>query len=172
MAQAVTNIGQVRALGTPAKQYLWEFVVPAIPGAVGAAAQSFSFRARSSAWPGRAITKSITHFKGHEILHPGKNKFPHIFPVTFEEGMNGIVVASLVNWFNLWLNEKDGSSVGEKAVKVDAMIRLLDHQQQVVLEGHIFGFFLEDLTEVPLAYEADGLLQIPAKFSYDFWDLD
>ena len=93
-------------------------------------------------------------------------------PVTFEEGMDGVILQTLRNWFNAWLNEKDGSSQGESAVKVDAIIRLLDHQNQVVAQGHIFGFFVENMPDAPLSYEADGLLQIQASFGYDYWDLE
>ena len=40
MAMGVTNIAQVRALTTPAKQYLWEFVIPQVPASAGAVALS------------------------------------------------------------------------------------------------------------------------------------
>lgn len=172
MAQAATNIAQVRALGTPAKQYLWEFIIPQVPAAAGAASQALAFRARVTAWPGRVVGTAMRFFKGHRTKHPTKNLFPMILPVTFEEGMNGIVLQVLRNWFNAWLNEKDGSSQGESAVKVDAIVRILDHQDQVVAQGHIFGFFVENMPDVPLSYEADGLLQIQVSFGYDYWDLE
>ena len=172
MAQAVTNIASVRALGTPAKQYLWEFIIPQVPAAAGAVSDALSFRARVAAWPGRGVGTAISHFKGHKIKHPTRNNFPQTMPVTFEEGMNGIILQTLVNWFNAWLDEKDGSSQGESVVKTDAIIRLLNHQDQVVAHGHIFGFFVENMPDIPLNYDADALLQIAGTFGYDYWDLE
>ena len=172
MAQGVSNIASVRALGTPAKQYLWEFVIPQVPAAAGAVAEALTFRARTSVWPGRGVGKAIRHFKGHEMVHPTKNKFPHSMPVTFEEGMNGVILQTFTNWFNAWLDEKDGSSQGESVVKVDAITRLLNHQNEVVKQGHVFGFFVETMPDIALSYEADGLLQIPVTFGYDYWDLE
>lgn len=172
MAQGVSNIAQVRALGTPAKQYLWEFIIPQVPAAAGAVAESLTFRARSTAWPGRQVGTAMRHFKGHRMKHPTKNMFPMSLPATFEEGMNGVVAQTMRNWFNAWLSEKDGSSQGESVVKVDALVRLLDHQNQVVLQGHVFGFFIENMPDVPLSYEADGLLSIAVTFGYDYWDLE
>lgn len=172
MAQEVANIAQVRALGTPAKQYLWEFIIPQVPAAAGAVPESLTFRARSTVWPGRQVGKAIRHFKGHRTGHPTKNMFPMSMPVTFEEGMNGVVLQAMRNWFNAWLNEKDGSGSSDETVKVDAFVRLLDHQQQVVAQGHVFGFFVENMPDVPLSYEADALLQISVTFGYDYWDLE
>lgn len=172
MAQAATNIAQVRALTTPAKQYLWEFIIPLVPAAAGAASENLAFRARSTVWPGRQITKAISHFKGHRIGHPGKNQFPMTMPVTFEEGMDASVLQAIIGWFNAWLNEKDGSSQGESAVKVDAIIRLLNHSQAVIAQGHMFGFYVENMSDNPLAYESEGLLNTPVQFGYDYWDLE
>lgn len=172
MAMAVTNIAQVRALATPAKQYLWEFIIPQVPAAAGATAQALTFRARVTAWPGRQVGKQMRFFKGHRTAHPTKNLFPMALPVTFEEGMDGVVVNTMRNWFNAWLSEKDGSSQGESAVKVDAFIRLLNHQDEVVLQGHIYGFFVENMPDSPLSYEADAFFQPQVTFGYDYWDLE
>ncbi len=172
MAQAATNIAQVRALTTPAKQYLWEFIIPQVPGSGGAVPQALSFRARVSAWPGRGVGTAISNFKGHKIKHPTRNNFPQTMPATFEEGMDGVVLQMVRNWFNAWLNERDGSSQGENAVKVDAIIRILNHSDQVVLQGHMYGFFIENMPDVGLDYSADALLQIPVTFGYDYWDLE
>lgn len=172
MALGATNIAQVRALGTPAKSYLWEFIIPQVPAAAGAVSEALALRARVTAWPGRQVGTALRHFKGHRTKHPTRNMFPMTLPVTFEEGMNGVVLQTLRNWFNAWLSEKDGSSQGESAVVVDAIVRVLDHQNEVVAQGHIYGFFVENMPDVPLSYEADTLLQVPVTFGYSYWDLE
>ena len=172
MAQAVTNIAQVRALATPAKQYLWEFIIPQVPAAAGAVAEALSFRARVAAWPARGVTTALTNFKGHKIKHPSKNNFTQTMPVTFQEGMDGVVIQALRNWFNAWLDEKSGSGQGESTVLTDAFVRILNHDESVVLQGHFYGFFVENMPEVPLSYEADGLLQVPATFGFSYWDIE
>lgn len=172
MALEVSNIAQVRALATPAKDYLWEFIIPQVPAAAGAASPTLTFRARVSAWPGRQVGKQMDHFKGHRIGHPTKNMFPMQLPVTFQEGMDGVIISTLYNWFQAWLNEKDGSSQGESAVKVDAFVRILNHSQQVVLQGHMFGFFVENMPDAALSYESENLLRIPTTFGYDYWTLE
>lgn len=172
MAMAATNIAQVRALTTPAKPYLWEFIIPRVPAAVGAVAEALTFRARVAAWPARAVTEAFTHFKGHKIKRPSKNSFEQTLNVTFEEGMDGVVITALRNWFNAWMNEKTGVGQGESAVVVDAIVRILDHDESVVLQGHMFGFFVQNMPAVLLSYEADGLLQIPVTFGFSYWDLE
>jgi len=172
MAQGVTNIAQVRALATPAKQYLWEFIIPQVPAAAGAVPEALTFRARVAAFPGRAVGEIISNFKGHKIKHPGRNNFVQSLSVTFEEGIDGVVIQACRNWFNAWLNEKDGSSQGEAAVKVDAFVRLLDHQNEVILQAHIFGFFIQNMPDIGLDYSADALLSVQATFGFDYWDLE
>lgn len=172
MAMAVTNIAQVRALTTPAKQYLWEFIIPRVPASAGAAAEALTFRARVAAWPARGVTTATTNFKGHKIRRPSKNNFTQTLSVTFEEGMDGVVISTLRNWFNAWLSEKTGVGQGEDAVMVDAYVRVLNHDESVVLQGHIYGFFVENMPDVALSYEADGLLQVQATFGFSYWDLE
>lgn len=172
MALAASNIVQVRALTTPAKPYLWEFIIPQVPASAGPVAETLTFRARITAWPARGVSTAFRHFKGHRTKHPTKNNFTNEISVTFEEGMDGIIIQTLRNWFNAWLSEQDGSSQGESAVKVDALVRILNHDQTVVLQGHLFGFFVQNMPEAALSYEADGLLQIQATFGFDYWDLE
>lgn len=172
MAQEVSNIAQVRALATPAKAYLWEFIIPQVPAAAGAVPEALTFRARVAQFPGRSVGEIITNFKGHKIKHPGRNNFTQTLNVSFEEGMNGVVIQALRNWFNAWLNEQDGSSQGEEAVKVDAFVRILNHDQSVVLQGHIYGFFIQNMPDIALDYSQEALLTVQATFGFDYWELE
>lgn len=172
MAQGVSNIAQVRALATPAKAYLWEFIIPQVPAAAGAVPEALTFRARVAQWPGRAVAVAISNFKGHKIKHPSRNNFTQTLNVTFEEGIDGVVIKAIRNWFNAWLNERDGSGSDEPSVKVDAFVRILDHQNAVVLQGHMYGFFVENMPDIGLDYSSEALLQVAATFGFDYWDLE
>ena len=172
MANGVANIAQVRALATPAKSYLWEFILPSVPGAAGAVPDAMTFRARATSWPARGVTTADSNFKGHTIKHPSKNNFTRTLQVTFEEGMNGVVIKAIRDWLNLWLDERDGSGNDESEVVVDAFVRLLNHSNEVVLQGHIYGLFVENMPDVPLDYASNEILKVPVTFGFSYWDLD
>jgi hypothetical protein len=172
MAQAVSSVTSVRALTAPAKLWLWEFIIPQVPAATGDAAEDLTFRARSAVLPGRAMTQAISHYQGVEIVHPGKNKFSHSFPVKFEEGLNGRIAGILSAWFEANLSEINGSGLGEPSVKTDAFMRMLNHSREVVLQYHLYDFFVLNWPDLPAGYDSEALVNFEATFAYSYWLLE
>lgn len=172
MAQAVSNIAQARALSGHAKAWLWEFIIPQVPAGAGDISEVLTFRARASVLPGRQIVPILDHFRGHEMEHPGRNRFSRSMPVRFVEGLTGRVATALEAWYEAWLSESDGSSSGEDSVVTDAFMRMLDHSNEVVLQYHLYRFYIKEWPDTAVEYAAEGFVNFETTFGYSYWLLE
>ncbi len=168
----VGKIAQVRALTAPAKEFLWELVVPRVPEAAADASLTLTLRARATALPGESNESVVSRFKGVPIKHPSLKNFPGTIPMRFEEGLDAIVMTTIKNWNKAWIDARTGVGLGEDAFKTDALLRVLDHADEVVTTVHLYGVYPEVVPDIPLAYDSAALLNIEVTFSYDYWDFE
>lgn len=166
----VNSITQVRALSGTLKQYLWELVIPRVPGANGQAqGTALSLRARNVQIPGYSIQKIFTHFKGHRIPRPSKPLFPTTLEVTFEEGLTIEVLKALAQWRDAWLNEETGVGSSESAIQVDSFLNILNHAEQIVATFTLKKLWPETVPDVAVAYESEAAVSPTVTFCYDRW---
>lgn len=169
MSQGVTRIDQVRALSGSLKQYLWELVIPSVPGAADAAGNALSLRCRNVQIPGFTIAKVFSHFKGHRIPRPSKPTFPTTLEVTFEEGLDLAVINAMAAWRAAWLNEETGVGSSESAIQVDCFLNILDHGNNIVGTFTLKKMWPEVVPDIANAYESEALVTPSVTFCYDRW---
>lgn len=173
MAQEISTIAQVRALSAPAKVYLWELVVPEVPGSGGDAARNLSLRSRNAVIPGITNLTAKSYFKGQIVKkHPTRREFPGTMVFKFEEGLDASIANAINGWNQLWLNDQTGVGEGQAAFLVNVFLRQLDHSKNVIASYKVFDFFPEIVPEVALAYEGSELVQYDVTFGYSYWILE
>lgn len=166
------SVAQARSLTDPLLQFLWEILIPKVPGAVGNAAYNLSLRARQASIPGMSVEKTLTFFKGHPIQRLGRRMYPHTITFLLEEGLDLTVLNALVAWFNNYRNEETGKGSGESAAKVDGFVRLLNIQDTVIAKIHMHGFVVESLPDTTLTYAGGAPVDLSVVFGYDYWTLE
>jgi len=172
MAQEVSTIAQVRALSAPAKVYLWELVVPEVPGSGVDSARNLTLRSRTAVIPGITNLTAKSHFKGHPIKHPSRRDFPGTMAFRFEEGMDISIQNAINGWNQLWQNDQSGVGEGEAEFLVDVFLRQLNHNKQVIASYKVFQFFPEIVPDVALNYEGSELVHYDVTFGYSYWVLE
>ncbi len=169
---AVGRLAQVRSIAAPAKEFLWELVIPQVPGAAADASLALTLRARTAVIPGEGTASVTSWFKGVPTKHPSQKTFPGILPMRFEEGLDATVLSTIKAWNKAWIDAGTGDGEGEAAVKTDALLRVLDHSDEIVTTIHLYGVYPETVPDASLSYESSNLLHIDVNFSYDYWDLE
>jgi hypothetical protein len=169
----VGTIAQVRALSAPAKVYLWELVVPEVPGSGADQARNLTLRARNAVIPGITNMTAKSFFKGQVVKkHPSRREFPGTMVLRFEEGIDASIVTILNGWNQLWLNDQEGTGEGQDEFLVNVFLRQLDHNKNVIASYKVFDFFPEIVPDVALNYEGSELVHFEVTFGYSYWILE
>lgn len=169
----VGTIAQVRALSAPAKVYLWELVVPEVPGSGADSARNLTLRARNAVIPGITNMTAKSFFKGQVVKkHPSRREFTGTMVFRFEEGIDNSIADILNNWNQLWLNDQEGTGEGQDEFLVNCFLRQLDHNKQVISSRKVFDVFPEIVPDVALNYEGAELLHYEVTFGYSYWILE
>jgi hypothetical protein len=172
MAQGVTKIAQVRSLSGSLKQYLWELVIPRVPGGSDVAGNALSLRCRNVQIPGYQIQKVFSHFKGHRIPRPSKPIFPTTLEVVFEEGLDLSIISALSAWRTAWLNEETGVGSSESEIQVDSFLNIVDHADEIVGTFTLKKMWPENVPDIAATYESEALVQPTVTFCYDRWQFN
>lgn len=172
MASELTTLADVRGISAPAKVYLWEMVIPQIPGAVAAASRELTLRARDAVIPGFTTMTQKSYFKGAPLKHPSRRDFPGTFALKLEESVNADVMRIIDAWNQLWHNDDTGEGQGESGFLVPAFLRQLDHAKQVVVSFKFRDVFPESKVDTPLSYAGQELLNYDLVFGYSSWVLE
>lgn len=155
-------------LTNPARVYMWDVVIPNLPG--GGNEDTIEIRGFSSAIPGRAVGEILLPFKGTAGMKvPGKLDLTHTWAVTFRESTDKKTFEALHAWQEAIIGVKTGIGGPDPMVKADLYLRCLDLNGSPWLKIKLVGCYVQGIDEVPLSYDADGVIMYTCTFSYDYW---
>jgi hypothetical protein len=166
------NMGQdalSNNLSNPAKVYLWEVVFTNPIG--GGDADTLMLRCQNTVIPGKSIGEILVPFKQTPgVKFPGKLTMSHTWTCTFIEGTDRAVFNALHAWMQLIVHDRLNTGQPDVAIKANVHLRLLDTTGTVWRKIKFVGAYIQDIAEVPIAYEDEGSIMYPATFSFDRWE--
>jgi hypothetical protein len=155
-------------LQNPARAYLWEMVIPTIPGSGNV--DALRTRCETSSIPGHSNPNIHIPYKGTGGFEvPGRLTFPHAITLSFLEGEDGAIFQAIYNWRNLITGVTSGVGVPDMTLKADIYLKLITKADTDWMSIKLVGAYPNDRADVALNYGADEVIRIPVTFSYDFW---
>ena len=168
----MSNMGQdalSNNLSNPAKTYLWEVIFTNPIG--GGDADTLMLRCQNTVIPGKSIGEILVPFKQSPgIKFPGKLTMSHSWTCSFIEGTDKKVFDALHAWHQLIVHDKLNVGLPDVAIKANIHLRLLDTTGTAYMKIKFVGAYVQEIAEVPLAYEDEASIIYPVTFSYDRWE--
>jgi hypothetical protein len=156
-------------LSNPAKTYLWEVLFSNPIG--GGDAETLMLRCQSTAMPGRSVGEILVPYKqGPGIKFPGKLTMSHTWTCTFIEGTDRRVFKALHAWQESIVSAKTNVGGPDIFVKADIYLRLLDMRGRTFQKIRFVGAYVENVDDIPLAYDDESSIKYDVTFSYDHWE--
>jgi len=166
MVMSVDNLKN--DLTNPARAYLWDIVIPNIPG--GGDAESLEIRAFSTSIPGRGLGGIKLAYKGGPGMKvPGKITMSQSWPVVIREGTDKKVFEALNSWQETISGVKTGIGTLDPLLKANLYLKCLDPPGSTWLKIQMVGCYPEDVAEVPLSQDTEDVIMFSCTFSYDYW---
>lgn len=153
-------------LGAPARDYLWEIIVPTPLG--GGEVETFQLRAQSAEIPSReqgAIPIAFKQTAG--IMVPGKLSYTHTWACTFIEGEDKKVWEAMYGWQQLIVHNVSGTSVGDAGLKTDMYLTTLKTDGTIAMKIKLRGCYVKTVGAVKLSYGSEGIINYDVTFSFD-----
>lgn len=157
-------------LNNPARLYLWDVMFTNPIG--GGDAETLELRCQTTAIPGRSVGEILVPFKATAGLKfPGKLTMSHTWPATFVESTDKEIFNALHAWNQAIVDARTGIGGLDILIKSNIYLRLMGvTADSIYLKIKLVGCYIQDVAEVPLAYETEGLIMYPVVFSYDYWE--
>jgi len=169
----LATFADMEALGTIAKGYLWELIIPNLPAGVSIpnASTVIRQRVRSSAIPQRSFEPLLDSFQGLEIADTGAPTYTHDWPCTFTETIEGWVLRAIEQWLNLSYNPETGEGVKKEDRVVDILLNLLNDSVQAYMGYKLKNTQPRTNTDgTTLSYEDKGSkVEVPVTWLYDYY---
>lgn len=138
------SINRIREVTSPARGYLFDVILPTIPGAVPP--RVMATRVVSADIPEFGTETMEVHFMGHKKKIPGVTTFDGTWAVTLNEDLLGNVYNYLMKWKELYCDLVAGRiSSDEAEYKRDVPVRLLDGKGGVIHEYLLHGVYPESV---------------------------
>jgi len=156
-------------LNNPARLYLWDVMFTNPIG--GGDADALELRCQTTAIPGRSVGEILVPFKGTAGLKfPGKLTMSHSWPCSFVESTDKKVFNALHAWDQAIIDARTGIGGPDVAIKSNIYLRLVSSTGAVYQKIRLVGCYPQDVAEVPLAFETEGVIMYAVTFSYDYWE--
>lgn len=161
------------SVGDIVRTYNFEVLIP--PASGSATEDDLTIRANTATIPQRGNENSIeTVFMGQKQFFPGKPVFSHSLSVEFDEFEDRKVSDFLYTWQERIHSMGKGSAtdVDKYETTVDITLLIYGFDGKVLPKNGKILFknaWIQDMSEVALAYTDSAGLKITAMFQYDYW---
>jgi len=160
------HVEQIRGVGEPARQYLWEILIPSsLPGGGGGGGNDntqFTFRAMSTTIPDKVLEAYEHNFKSTKVRFAGREASAKTFDVTFFDSMDLFIYKSMYNWNEFCLRNT------KEAYQLASMeMHLLNRADEVVLTAALKQVWPENVQPLTLDYGANDPINVVVTLSYD-----
>lgn len=161
----MASIQDVRAINSPAKQYLWEVEIRALStGALG----NLSTYAKTVSIPQESCEIVVINHKSSKTQHAGRDASGRQVTITFWDDQNKTVFGFFSKWQQLIRNPITGAGVSRDLYSAEIAIKLLaDDEKTVTSEFLLTRAFPTEMSDITLDYSASDAIEISATFSFD-----
>ena len=160
------HVEQIRGVGEPARQYMWDIEIPGgLPGGGsggGGENTYFTYRAMSTSVPDKVLEAYEHNYKSTKVRFAGRDASAKTFDVTFFDSTDMFIYKSLWNWNNFCL----------RATKNDYQLpiltmKLLDRADVEIMNVSLIQVWPENVQALTLDYTANDPINVAVTFSYD-----
>ena len=157
-------------LSSPARNYLWEFFVPNLPG--GGDIDSIRTRCQVAELPNVGSEPIVIDWKAMKFKVAGKMNYSQTISLTFLEAEDVKIMKALYNWRALITDPETGTGGQPVDYKADAYLELLKTDGSVYLDIRLIGAYPEEVPTIGLDMKANELIKPTLTLSYDRWTLN
>lgn len=152
------------SIGSPAKTFLWEVIIPRFD-ALG------NIRAQTAQFPGEDSTEMELFFQGQKCVFPGSIEFEHTWAAVFAESEKGDFYAELKAWRKEIFDKTAGTAQPPDEVKERITIRGLKAADgEPWIEAILLGAYPKTIDALDLDRSANTeSWKWNVTFSYDSW---
>lgn len=148
------NFNEINNLGDFATLIKWDLVVLRAPSAVNIT-DELNTRCLSTDVPKNEASQSADiNLRGFRIRQPGQHKSQDTITLTFAEGVNNAIAATMAQWKLATFNPETGLANRMDEVKGDFAIIRRDRQDNAIWQYTMKGVYLEDYD--PVGGQLDG----------------
>ena len=176
----LVTFADMKNIGTIAKGYLWDLLIPALPSGVKTpgGVNSLKFRCRSTELPTRDFAAIVDTYQGLETVDTGAPTYTHELPMTLTEVTEGWIIPLIESWLDLSYDPNGGAGGGVARNKSDRVIptmgmRMLDnHGTPYVTYNLINAQPKKNPGGTPLSYEnKEGKIEMQITWLYDYYQM-
>jgi hypothetical protein len=150
-------------LGNPAKPFMWEVLIPALP--------INSIQAQSTQFPNSGSTDIDLFHMGQIAKFPGTVEYDHVWPCTIVESESGVVFNSIFEWKQLVFDQSTGIQADVAAFKRNIVLSCLTSANTVWAKCILKGAYPKSIDAVELDKSANTeAYKWVVQFNYDYWE--
>jgi len=169
----LVTFSEMDALGTIAKGYMWELVIPTLPAGISIpnGAAVIRQRVRSASIPQRSFEPLIDSFQGLEIADTGAPTYTHDWACTFTETTEGWILRAMEQWLNLSYDPETGIGALKADRVVDILLNLLNDKGEAYMGYKLKNAQPRTNTDgTTLSYEDKAAkVEVPVTWLYDYY---
>ena len=163
---ANTHVEQVRGVGEPARQYMWEILIPgSLPGGGGAGGGDntmFTYRAMSTTVPDKVLEAYEHNFKSTKTRFAGRDASAKTFDVTFFDSTDLFIYKSLWSWSDYCVSAK------KSEYQLGSMtLELQDRADAKIMTVKLIQVWPENVQPLTLDYSVNDPINVVVTLSYD-----
>jgi hypothetical protein len=149
-------------VGNPAKQFLWEVIIPALPFS--------AIKAQSTQFPGVGSTDIELWHMGQSAKFVGTVEYEHTWNCSIVESESGDVFNAMYAWKQLCFDQKTGSMQDVAAYKRDITIKALTSAGNAWATIKLKGAYPKSIDTVEMDKSANTeSFKFQLQFNYDYW---
>jgi hypothetical protein len=150
-------------VGNPAKQFMWDILIPALPVS--------SIKAASAQFPGVSTTDIDLFHLGQIAKFPGTVEYEHTWTCSIVESESGDVFNAMYEWHQLLHDQKTGVQADVSAYKRDVVLDMLTSAGSSWAKIVLKQAYPKSIDTVELDKSANTeAYKWNLVFSYDWWE--
>ena len=158
------HVAEIRGVGVePARQYLWEVSMAAIPSAGGSVdtLKQMTFRAMSTTVPDKVTEVFEMMYKSAKVSFAGRDASGKTFDITFWDGEDLKIYNAFFGWLEYMKDHVKRDYI------TDVFMTLLGRDNNPISKFKLVDAFPENLQPLTLDYSVNDPINIPVTFRYD-----
>jgi hypothetical protein len=150
-------------VGNPAKQFMWEVLIPALPVS--------SIKALSTQFPGVGSTDIDLYHLGQLAKFPGTVEYEHTWTCSIVESESGDVFNAMYEWKQLIHDQKTGVQQDVAAFKRDITLTMITSVESPWAKIVLKQAYPKSIDTVELDKSANTeAFKWNLVFNYDWWE--
>jgi len=161
------HVEQLRGVGEPARQYLWEVMLNGtLPGSTtggGNDGPTLTYRAMSTTIPDTIVEPYEHQYKSTKVRYAGKDASAKSFDITFFDATDLLVFKNMTTWAEFCINHNKV----DYAINMSMVMLGRTDDNDELMTVTLIDAWPEAVQQVTLDYASNDALNVAVTFSYD-----